>query len=191
MDNETPITPFPASPLSDRLGHFAVPALHLWWRFFWRVLLLPIAAALIISFVAALFGSMAPHHPLVGFMSAAMGLGLLWFLLVPITALYGIWLMRRTVFLKPFFYRNVPHIFVVTNHQLPLSLPLPLENALAIWWGVAWRAWFGAMITMMLLFFLGPLHIFLETAITYLAFLWLLADPYGHTRITIVPLASP
>lgn len=187
MDNETPIA---ALPLADRLGHFAVPALHLWWRFFWRVLLLPITATLIISFVAAVFDSIAPQHRFLGLASAAVGLGILWLLLAPILALYGIWLMRRTLFLKPFLYHNLPHTFVVTSHHLPLSLPLPLENALAIWWGVTWRAWFGTMIAMIALFFLGPLHIFLETAITYLAFLWLLGEPYGHTRITVEPQAG-
>lgn len=190
MANGTSIAPPPGSPLPDRLGHFAVPALHLCWRYFWRVLLLPIAVAFLISLGAFLFDSMSPHHRLVGFMSAAMGLGLLWFLLVPMSGLYGIWLMRRTVFQKPFLYRNLPHAFVVTYRHRPLSLPLPLENALAIWWGIAWRAWLGTAVAMMLLFFLGPLHLLLEMGIIYLAFLWFLADPYGHTRISIVPLGS-
>lgn len=190
MDNERPIAPLAAAPLSDRLGYFALPAMHLWWRFTWRVLLLPIASILIVVFGSAVFGSMGPHYRLAGLMGAVMGLGLLWFLLVPLSALYGIWLMRQTVFLKPFLYRNIPYVFVVTSHYLPLTLPLPLENALAIWWGITWRAWLGTLVAMMLLFFLGPLHVFLEAAITYLSFLWVIADPYGHTRLTIVPVGT-
>jgi len=171
--------------LSDRFGQFALPALHLWWRFFWRMSLLPIGFVLVIAAIAAIFQGFATGHGEFGFAGAFVGMGLFWLFFTPIMIIYGVWLMRRTIFLKPFLYHDAPHTFVVSRAGQPLSLPLPLESAMAIWWGVVWRTWVAVMVTMMAVFLLGPLHFFLQVAISYFAFLWFLATPYGSTRVTI------
>lgn len=180
----------PVSPLSGRFREFTIPALHLWWRFFWRSLLLPIAIAVIIVLVAIISGTVAPQHRDVSMLGAIVGLGLLWLLLIPVIIAYEVWLMRKSVFAKPFLHHDRPCIFVVTNGHAPLSLPLSIETALAIWWGIAWRTWFGMIITMMLLLFLGPIHAFIQIAVSYFAFLWLMSAPYGNLRVTVVPLDS-
>lgn len=178
----------PEPGLSERFRECAVPALHLWWRFSWRSLLLPIAIAIIIVLVATITGRMAPHHRDMSLLGAVVGLGLLWLLLIPAIIAYEVWLIRRSIFAKPFLHHDRPCLFVVTDRHTPLPLPLSIETALGIWWGIAWRSWLGMVVTMMLLFFLGPLHIFLQIAVSYFAFLWLMSTPYGSLRITVVPL---
>jgi len=189
MENNLSVPQASASSLSDRFGQFAIPALHLWWRFFWRTLILPVAIVLAIATVALVSENLTAGHREFGFAGAFVGMGLFWLFFMPIMVVYGIWLMRRTILLKPFLYHGTPHTFVVSRQENPLSLPLPLESAMAIWWGVVWRAWVGMMVTMMAFFFLGPLHFFLQAGISYFAFLWLLAAPYGSTRITVRSLS--
>ena len=178
----------PEPGLSERFREYAVPALHLWWRFSWRSLLFPIAVAIIIALVALTTGNMMPQHRDMSLFGAVVGLGLLWLLFIPVMIVYQVWLIQRSIFAKPFLHRGRPSIFVVTDRHTPLPRPLSIETALAIWWGIAWRAWLGTVVTMMLLFFLGPLHVFLQVAVSYFAFLWLISAPYGGLRITIVPL---
>lgn len=178
----------PGSSLSKHFREFTIPALHLWWRFFWRSLLLPIVIATIIVLVAIISGSVAPQHRDVSMLGVVVGLGLLWLLLIPVIIAYGVWLMRRSVFAKPFLHHDQPCIFVVTDGHTPLPLPLSIETALGIWWGVVWRTWLGMVVTTMLLLFLGPIHVFLQIAVSYFAFLWLMSAPYGNLRITVAPL---
>ncbi len=178
----------PDASLSERFRESAVPALHLWWRFSWRSLLLPVAVAIIIVLVALITGNTAPQHRDMSIFGAVVGLGLLWLLFIPIMIVYQVWLIRKSIFAKPFLHHGRPSLFVVTDRHTPLPLPLSLETALGIWWGIAWRAWIGMVVTMMLLFFLGPLHLFLQLAVSYFAFLWLISIPYGGLGITVVPL---
>ncbi len=178
------------APLVLRSGNMALPALHLWWRFTWRFSLFPLALALAVLTLGALTGHLLarPGSVMAG---TLMGAGLLWLLLIPLLILYSVWLMRAVIFRKPFLLRGAPHAFIIVSSTEPLSLPLPLEAALALWWGVAWRTWVVAFVAMVFLVFLGPLHIILQFLISYLAFLWLLSAPYGQTRILVRPLVAP
>ncbi|MHB8252380.1 MAG: hypothetical protein ACYDEV_01450 [Acidiferrobacter sp.] len=190
MSSYTPASQMPDSPLSDRFRQLAIPALHLWWRFLWRTLLLPVVIVLVVSLTVWISGTMAPGHRGLGFAGLIVGMGLLWFLLLPLWIVYSIWLIRRTLFLKPFRYHAALYTFVIDRLNDPLALPLPIESAMAIGWGILWRVWVGTMATMMALFFLGPLHFFLQVGVSYFAFLWLLTAPYGSTRITVKPLGA-
>lgn len=175
-------------PLADRFGRSLVPALHLWWRLAWRLLVLPILVVMVIMIVALVSEEAARGSHEFGFAGAVVGMGLFWLFFIPLMVVYSIWLIRETVFVKPFLHQNIPHAFVVRYRAEMLPLPLSIESAVALWWGMTWRAWAGAVISMVVLFFLGPLHIFLQIGVGYFAILWLLAAPLGSTRITVTSL---
>lgn len=181
----------PTITLSERVGQWFIPAIHLWWRFFWRIVLWPLFLTLLIGLAAWFFGYITHPPHVLGITTLVVGMGFLWIFWVPIMVAYGVWLLRGPVFRKPFLYRNTPHVFVVRHGRTALGRPLPLEFAAALWWAVTWRAWVGTVTSMMLLFFLGPLHAFLQIGVSFGAFLWFLSFPYGSTRVSCEPLAAP
>ena len=59
MENDRPALESTPPSLTDRFGQYAIPALHLWWRFSWRILLLPIGIMFAISIIAMISASRA------------------------------------------------------------------------------------------------------------------------------------
>ncbi|MHB1565868.1 MAG: hypothetical protein ACYCXG_03985 [Acidiferrobacter sp.] len=182
----------PFNPLTARFGRMAIPALHLWWRYAWRVFLALFAVLALAVSVALLLGMRIPAHggaawPLM-MGGAIAGLGLVWLLVILVGVVFGIWLFRATIFRATFLYHGQLCHFQVAHQGTAYTYPLPLEAMVALWWGSIWRTWVVMAATTMLLFFLGPLHLLIQLASGYVGFWWLLAVPYGNTHILVVPV---
>lgn len=175
------------NPLTERFRSMAIPALHLWWRYVWRVFLALFVVLLLAVSVAFSLGVRMPINagtPWPLMMGGAIaGLGLVWLLVIFVGIGFGIWLFRGTIFRRPFFYQGQWYRFEVVHEKTVCRYPLAIETAAGLWWGSLWRTWVVMAAATLLFFFLGPLHLVIQLVGGYVGFWWLLAVPYGNTRI--------
>ena len=177
----------------------AYPALHLWWRYTWRMWLFLFAVGSLLVIMGSLslgesgmmfFAEMMKNHlyrrytpytimKLMGIMTALI-------LIFFIAALFfGVWLFRSVLFKKSFIFNDKPERFSVSYDNTILNIPVSWNNALGLWWGVVWRGFVLGIIARLLFFWTGPLMMLINIAVSYLAFLWLLLYNFGKTKIIV------
>ena len=175
----------------------AYPALHLWWRYYWRIGLFLFVIGIILVIIGnivlglkgmALFVKMIKIHPLhtTPYDMKVLGTMLTLILIFFIAALFfEIWLFRSALFKKSFIFNDKSERFLVNYDKTILNIPLAWSNASRLWWGVFWRGFVLSIIARLLFFWTGPLMILINIAVGYLAFLWLLLYNYGKTKIIV------
>ncbi len=177
----------------------AYPALHLWWRYTWRVWLFILAIGSMLVIVVSLslgksgmafFAEMMKNHLYrytpYPYNMKVMGIMTALILIFFIAALFfGIWLFRSELFKKSFVFNGISERFSVNYDNTILNIPVSWSIASRLWWGVVWRGFVLGIIARLLFFWTGPLMTLISFAVSYLAFLWLLLYNYGKTKIII------
>lgn len=175
----------------------AYPALHLWWRYYWRIglflfvigIIFVIAGNIVLGINGMMFFvKMIKTYPshITSYDMKVLGVILMLILIFFIAALFfEIWLFRSVLFKKNFVFNDKPEIFLVNYDNKILNIPLAWSDASRLWWGVFWRGFVLGIIAHLLFFWTGTLMILINIAVSYLAFLWLLSYNYGKTKIII------
>jgi len=188
------------------------PALHLWWRYTWRMGLVPIAILLLMMFVGgvAIHVASAPGSHALRFWLLLMGLmagaglallhgvtsSVLWIALSPFLALYGIWLFRARIFSDPVRRRGQTLRFEIHHGTNTLAGPLPLRRALVLWMGLFWRmALIGGVTGALLTQVVPPQWLSTRLPLTPLfggdlSFWWLLRRAYVHIPVILIQLPA-
>ncbi len=180
----------------------AYPALHLWWRYYWRIglflFVIGIIFVIIGNFILGINGMMffvkmiktPPSHIAPYGMKVLSVILALIFIFFIAALLFEIWLFRSALFKKSFVFNGKSERFSVNYDNTVLNTPLAWGNASRLWWGVFWRGFVLSIIAHLLFFWMGPLMILINIAVGYLAFLWLLSYNYGKSKITVSALTG-
>ena len=131
-----------------------IPALHLWWRYTWRMALIPLVILLFGTFSLAIFVMILAHVApyVIEFFALLLVIGgrygtvsppslfsAMWVLLAPFLAIYGIWLFQDRLLSEPFQYRGQFWSFRIVEGSTALTYPLAGKTAFALWWAFLWR----------------------------------------------------
>jgi len=174
------------------------PALHLWWRYTWRIWLFMLFVSIILLIAAeyllgktwdSIFAEMLKNH-MRHFTPYDMTIALIIpsFIFIFFIALFvfGVWLFKAIIFKKSFYYKGGESNFSIEHSGNILNMPLTWNIAIRLWWGMLWRSFLLNLAARLLFFWSGNFIFILEIFGSYLSFLWLLSYNYGKTKI-IVP----
>lgn len=175
------------------------PALHLWWRFTWRILLF----SLLLGALAGVLRGWLGFAPFPGPGELRPGMtpsawqvgGVLLYGLVLVLA--GIWIFKAWLFTKPFEGKGIGRVC------FELNTPMGWRTATILWWAMTWRSFLLqfplSLLVAALGVFLAPAgagpdgwRLFTEQAVVsassqYIAFVWMLARLYGRIRLAFSP----
>lgn len=186
------------------------PALHLWWRYTWRMGLVPIAVLLLMMFVGgvAIHVASAPGSHALRFWLLLMGLiagsviglgqgllysatsGTVWGGLSPFLALYGVWLFRARVLRDPIRSGGQTLHFGVDYGNKALPGPLPMRRALVLWMGFFWRMAVIGGVMAVLFRQLGPPLPLPSILGGDLSLWWMLREAYIHIPVILIQLPA-
>ena len=186
------------------------PALHLWWRYTWRMGLVPIAVLLLMMFVGgvAIHVASAPGSHALRFWLLLMGLiagsviglgqgllysatsGTVWGGLSPFLALYGVWLFRARVLRDPIRSGGQTLHFGVDYGNKALPGPLPMRRALVLWMGFFWRMAVIGGVMAVLFRQLGPPLPLPSILGGDLSLWWMLRKAYVHIPVILIQLPA-
>lgn len=174
-----------------RLLELAGSALHLWWRWTWRITIIGLAA--VIAPTTLLVAATAQHSALLGVAAGVLYLVAL--------GLY-LWamgeVMKRYVFTKQVDAAGSCAVVIVSDR--PQALPLRTGVAWAVLWAVNWRAFVLDLALKVILVALaasglpspaaGVLGIVGGLAAQVAAYAWFMARSYGRTGVALARLAQ-
>jgi len=178
------------------------PALHLWWRYTWRIWLFSLFVG-IIQLIAAEY--------LLGKTGGVIFAEMLKTLYTSYTSLHGVryenstdntiasfnslffypvivfslWLFKAIIFKKSFYYEGKESSFSIEHSGNILNMPLTWNIAIRLWWGMFWRSAIFSLAAKLLFFWYGNFIFIVEIFGSYLSFLWLLSYNYGKTKIIV------
>jgi hypothetical protein len=172
------------------------PALHLWWRYTWKLWLFMVFIGIILLIASkfifgtkrgGIFAEILKNHlrhlPMHDVKTAL----LMPFLLIFFIAMFvfGVWLFKGSIFKKSFYYDGGESNFFIEHSGNILNMPLTWNIAISLWWGMFWRSLILNILARLLFFWTGGLIFLIEILGSYLSFLWLLSYSYGKTKIIV------
>ncbi|MHB1636435.1 hypothetical protein [Acidiferrobacter thiooxydans] len=188
-----------------------IPALHLWWRYTWRMALIPLVILLFGTFSLAIFVMILAHVApyVIEFFALLLVIGgrygtvsppslfsAMWVLLAPFLAIYGIWLFQDRLLSEPFQYRGQFWSFRIVEGSTALTYPLAGKTAFALWWAFLWRMFFTSVVAALVLLMVAPsLHFPMWSLLVhllggYFSLWWLLKIPYKNMAVIQMELLA-
>ena len=181
----------------ENIKKFIYPALHLWWRYTWKLWLFMVFIGIILLIAGELmlgkkrgiiFAEMLKNH-LRHFtpydMKIALIIPSLLLIFFIVMFVFGVWLFKVSIFKKSFYYDGGESNFSIEHSGNILDMPLTWNSGIRLWWGMFWRSFLLNMTIRLLFFWTGSFIFIMEIFGSYLSFLWLLSYNYGKTKIII------
>jgi len=175
------------------------PALHLWWRYTWRIWLFDLFVGIILLIAAeyllgktwdSIFAEMLKNHMrhFIPFTPIDMTIALIpsfFFIFFIALFVFSLWLFKAIIFKKSFYYEGKESSFSIEHSGNILNMPLTWNIAIRLWWGMFWRSAIFSLAAKLLFFWYGNFIFIVEIFGSYLSFLWLLSYNYGKTKIIV------
>ncbi len=180
----------------ENIKKFVYPALHLWWRYTWKLWLFMVFIGTILLIAGQFifgtkrgytFAEILKNHFRHLPMHDAKIMLLIPFLLIFFISMFvfGVWLFKANIFKKSFYYNGGESNFSIEHSGNILNMPLTWNIAIRLWWGIFWRSFLLNFLARLLFFWTGGFIYILEIFGSYLSFLWILSYNYGKTKIIV------
>ncbi len=181
----------------ENIKKYAYPALHLWWRYTWKLWLFTVFIGIILliagEFILVpkkddIFAETIKNNLRHLTMHEVKTLLIVMpFILIFFIAMFvfSVWLFKASIFKKSFYYDGGESKFYIEHTGNILNMPLTWNIAIRLWWGFFWRAFLFNFSARLLFFWTGGLISLIEIFGSYLSFLWLLSYNYGKTKIIV------
>ncbi len=167
-----------------------LPALHFWWRITWRQTIVALLLALVM--LVPLVWGLRERMWSTDFFFPLFFMLPLWFFAI---LGYTVRLFKKVVWKSPFKMQGVSYHFRVSDKFGRDLSSVGWQQALALYWGVAWRG----LLLNLVLEAVGLERDFQQPGLvfgwgllaSYLAILWLFSAPLGNWRIRFRPTELP